>query len=130
MAVDAADIGVADRGRQAVALGDLLDQAGIGSRQIFDGDIIGSGFGEIVFDPRIGGLTTRCVGRRADELAAAVEDQNLKVRCGLTVGLAPFQQQRNIVARSLSVDGDGLQNAAVEILGVGEMRASNGAGQR
>ena len=42
MAKDGPGIGAADRGRQTVALGDLLDQPGIGSRQIFDGDVVSS----------------------------------------------------------------------------------------
>ena len=37
--IDGAGIRTADRGRQAVALGDLLDQAGIGPGQVFDGNL-------------------------------------------------------------------------------------------
>ena len=64
---DRADIRAADRRRQTVALGDLLDQAGIGAGQVFDGDVVGPALGEIEFHPRIGRLAVRCVGRRADE---------------------------------------------------------------
>ena len=96
--IHCAGIRAADRDRQTVALGDLFDQAGIGAGQILDGDLVGPGSGEIEFDPRIGRLAARCVGRRADEPAIAVEDEYLEVRGGGAIGLVPLQQQGNGVA--------------------------------
>ena len=49
MTEDRADVRTADRRREAVAFGDLLDQAGIGAGiQVFNGNVVGPAFGEIV----------------------------------------------------------------------------------
>ena len=57
MAEDRAGVRTADCRQQAVAFGDLLDQAGIGAGvQVFNGNVVGPAFAEIVFHPGIGRL--------------------------------------------------------------------------
>jgi len=68
MAKDWAGVRSADRYWHAVARGDLIDQAGIGPRQILDRDLVSYRHGDIEFQPGIGRLSTRCVRRRADEM--------------------------------------------------------------
>ena len=56
VAVHATGIRAADRDRQAVSLGNFLDQARIGSGQIFNGNVVGPRLGQIDSQPWIGRL--------------------------------------------------------------------------
>src|ERR1700686_481747 len=103
-------IRAADRRRQAVPLGDLLDQAGIGTRQILDRNLIGPRTGEIELDPGIDRLSARPVGGRADK-ASILENKNLEIRGGSAEGLIPLEQQWNGRTGPFGIDRDGLHEA-------------------
>ncbi len=112
VAVDGAAVGAVDGHRDAVALGDELDQARIRAGEVLDDDLVGRARGEIEQRPRIVRLAGRAVGRARDQLSV-LERENFEVRGRRAVGLVPFQDQRHVVAR-IGADGDGRGDAAVE----------------